>query len=50
VGNEKVRWPVKQATVRIWFRAVAIDVCLIFNVAIVFSSKYFRFLFVKLSL
>ncbi len=40
----------KQATVKIWFRTVAIDVCLIFNVAVVFSLKYFRFLFVKLSL
>ncbi len=40
----------KQATVRIWFRTVAIDVCLIFNVVVVFSSKYFRFMFVKLSL
>jgi hypothetical protein len=40
----------KQATVRIWFRTVAIDVCLIFNVAVVFSSTSFRFLFVKLSL
>ncbi len=29
---------------------MAIDVCLIFNVAIVCSLKYFRFLFVKLSL
>ncbi len=29
---------------------MAIDVCLIFNVAVVFSLKYFRFLFVKLSL
>ncbi len=28
----------KQATVRIWFRTVAIDVCLMFNVAVVFSS------------
>jgi hypothetical protein len=26
---------------------VAIDVYLLFNVAVVFSSKYFRFLFVK---
>jgi hypothetical protein len=51
MGNEKGGWGVrKQATVRIWFRTVAIDVYLIFNVAVVFSSKYFRFLFVKLSL
>jgi len=27
---------------------MAIDVCLIFNVAVVFSLTYFRFLFVKL--
>ena len=38
----------KQATVRIWFRTMAIEVCLIFIVAVVFSSTYFRFLFVKL--
>jgi hypothetical protein len=40
----------KLASVRRWFRTVAIDVCLIFNVAVVFSSKYFRFLLVQLSL
>ncbi len=40
----------KLASVRRWFRTVAIDICLIFNVAVVFSSKYFRFLFVQLSL
>jgi hypothetical protein len=39
----------KQATDRIWFRTVAIDVCFIFNVTVVFSSTYFRFLFVMLS-
>ncbi len=39
----------KQSTVRIWFRTVAFDVCLIFNVAVIFSSTYFRFLFVNLS-
>jgi hypothetical protein len=49
VGNEKGGGVKKQATDRIWFRTVAIDVCLIFNVAAVFSSTYFRFLFVKLS-
>ncbi len=38
------------STVRIWFQTVAIEVCLIFNVAVVSSLKYFRFLFVKLSL
>jgi hypothetical protein len=40
----------KLASVRRWFWTVAIDVCLIFNVAVVFSCKYFRFLFVQLSL
>jgi hypothetical protein len=40
----------KQATVRIWFRTVVINVCLIFTVAVACSSKYFRFLFVKPSL
>jgi hypothetical protein len=40
----------KLANVRRWFQTVAINVCLIFNVAVVFSSKYFRFLFVQLSL
>jgi len=33
------------ATVQRWYRTVAINVCLLFNVAVVFSSKYFRFLF-----
>jgi hypothetical protein len=37
----------KLASVRRWFRIMAIDVCLLFNVSVVFSSKYFRFLFVK---
>jgi hypothetical protein len=40
----------EKATVRIWFRTVAIYVRLILNVAVVFSSKYFRFLFVTLIL
>jgi hypothetical protein len=40
----------QEAGYRLWFGTVAIDVCLIFNVAVVFSSTYFRFLFVKLSL
>jgi hypothetical protein len=48
VGNEKGGGVKEQATVRIWFRTMAIDVCLIFSVAVVFSSTYFRFLFVKL--
>jgi hypothetical protein len=33
-----------------WNMVSAIDVCLTFNVAVVFSSKYFRFLFVQHSL
>jgi hypothetical protein len=40
----------KLASVRRWFRTVAIYVCLLFNVAVDFSLKYFRFLFVNLSL
>jgi hypothetical protein len=32
------------ATVRRLFRTVAIYVCVIFNVTVVFSSKYYRFL------
>ena len=40
----------KLASVRGLFRTVAIAVCLLFNVAVIFSSKYFRFLFVQLSL
>ncbi len=35
------------ATVRIWYRTVAIDVCLYFYEAVVVSSAYFRFLFVR---
>jgi hypothetical protein len=50
VTNEKCGGVGKLASVRRWFRTVAINVCLIFNVAVVFSSKYFRFLFVQLSL
>jgi hypothetical protein len=38
----------KLISVRRWFGTVAIDVCLLFNVAVNFSSKYFRFLFVNL--
>ncbi len=37
------------ATVRIGYPTVAIDVCSLFNVAVVFSATYFRFLFVKLN-
>jgi hypothetical protein len=37
------------AAVRLWYRTVVINVCLIFNRPVVFSSKYFRFLFVKLN-
>jgi hypothetical protein len=39
----------KQATVRIGYRTVAIDVCLLYNVAVVFSATYFRFLCVQLN-
>jgi hypothetical protein len=45
--NEEVG---KLASIRRWFRTVAIDVCLLFNVAVVFSLKYLCFLFLKLSL
>jgi hypothetical protein len=48
VGNEKSGGVRKQATVRIGNRTMAIDVCLLFNVAIVFCATCFRFLFVKL--
>jgi hypothetical protein len=34
-------------TVRRCFQTVVIDVCLLTNVAVAFSSTYFRFLFVK---
>jgi hypothetical protein len=37
----------KLASVRRWYRTVAIDVCLLFNVVVVFALTYFRFLFVK---
>ncbi len=43
----KMRGVGKLASVRRWFQTVAIDVCFLFNVAVVFSSKYFRFLFAK---
>ncbi len=46
----KMRGVGKLASVRRWFRTVAIDVCLLFNIAVVFSSKYFRFLLVNHSL
>jgi hypothetical protein len=46
----KIRGVGKLASVRRWFRIAAIDFCLIFNVAVVCSWNYFRFLFVKLSL
>jgi hypothetical protein len=49
VGNEKTRGVGNLATVRRWFRTVAIDDCLNFIVAFVFSSSHFHFLFVKLS-
>ncbi len=47
-GYRKITGVWDLATVRRWFQTVAIDVCFIFNVAVVCSSKYFRFLFVKL--
>jgi hypothetical protein len=40
----------KLASVRRWYRTGAIDVCLLFTLALDFSLKYFRFLFVKPSL
>jgi hypothetical protein len=40
----------KLASVRWWYRAVGIDVCLLFNVVVVFSLTYFPFLSVKPSL
>ncbi len=43
----KMRRVWKLASVRRWFWTVAINVCLLFNVAVIFSWKYFRFLFVK---
>ncbi len=49
VGNEKGGGVGKQATDRIGYRTVAIDVCLLFNVVVVFSATYFCFLFVKLN-
>jgi hypothetical protein len=33
----------KLPSVRRWFRTVAIDVCLLFNVAVVFSFEVFPF-------
>ncbi len=39
----------KLASVRRWFRTVAIDVCLHFDFVVVFSSTNFRFLFVMTS-
>jgi hypothetical protein len=50
VGNRKIRGVGNLATVRRWFRTVAIDDCLNFNVAVVFSSTYFRLLLEMLSL
>ncbi len=47
VGNEKGEGVGRLATVWRWFQTMEIDVCLLFNVAIVFSSMYFRFLLVK---
>ncbi len=49
-GYRKIRGIGNLATVRRWFRTVAIDDCLNFNVAVVFSSTYFRLLLEMLSL
>ena len=38
----------KLASVRSLYRTMAIDVCLFFYEAVVFSATYFRFRFVKL--
>ncbi len=46
-GNEKGGGSGSRLLVRIGYRTVAIDVCLLFNVAVVFSATYFRILFVK---
>jgi hypothetical protein len=37
----------KLASVLRWYRTVAINVCLLFNVVVVIYLKYFRFLMVK---
>jgi hypothetical protein len=47
VTNEKRRGVEKLASVRRWYRTVVIDVCLLFNLVLIFSLKNFRFLFVK---
>jgi hypothetical protein len=47
VGYEKVGWVGRLANVPRWFKTIAIDVCLLFNVVVVFSSTYFCFRFVK---
>ncbi len=43
----KMRGFGKLASVWSWFLTVAFDVCLLFNVAVVFSSHYFHFMIVK---
>jgi hypothetical protein len=37
----------KLANVRRWYRTVAIDVCLLFYLVVVFPLTYFHFQFVK---
>ncbi len=49
VGNEKLGGVKRLAPGRRWYRTVAINVCLLLNVAVIFSSAYFRFLFVELN-
>jgi hypothetical protein len=48
---QKNRYPFRRrlATVQRLFRTVAIDVCLLLNFVVVFSSSNFRFRFVKTS-
>jgi hypothetical protein len=46
-GNEKGGGVREASKCRRWFRTVAIDVSLIFNFVVFFSSTYFRFRFAK---
>jgi hypothetical protein len=45
----KIRGIEKLANVRRWYQTVAISVCLLFYLVVVFSLTYFRFLFAKTS-
>jgi hypothetical protein len=49
VDNEKGGGVGRLATVQRWFGTMAIDVSLLFNYVVVFSSTNFRFRFVKTS-